>query len=437
MQYNRCRTTAPRLTCHLGILMRSHKAILLEATLLASQPEAIATFLKTQLVRHLETGDMDGELETALLGLNHRLVDLALASHTAFSTTARALFDRNDLALRVALFANQTQRSVFFGFRLDDLFDDGAEGLTRYLVMCSDEERDALFQNPTINDRFLSDFLSCGALWQAMSEDQRQQAVFSLAQNERMHTSYSSPFMDGQAEFDYERVFHEAWRLASKLPVTNTWASRLSSLYEHLPAEAMDLDDPLATAQRWEGNTWPYLSIRQSLARLALSTKDASLSTLLNHSDPAFRMAAYQFGNLSRDDLSAAFKRDGEDAFSAMVCNEHLWRDIEYRNALHDMAWCVISEQNDGSLDTANRFNAIRDRMASTHPEWFAEEQADTDPGSAPASKADIEAIGKQLEQPIDSVASMKQMIEEVHKQRGWLWWLSLGTLIGVFATRL
>ena len=436
--------------------MRTYEETLREAKLLASSPETIAAYLEKRgrrlaADRFLDEGDE--ELEKALLAVNHPLVDLSLARHCRFAETARLLFFREpaSLALKLAVLANRVVGGSAFSYFLKDLFEQDEGKLSSYLASASDEELYALFENPKINDSFLRDFLEGKACWRELSEARRMTALVALHRNERMKTPYDRSFMDGYAEYNYGAVFDAAWKLAERLPITPQWASVLHWLYVPLQPDAFSVKEPLEVAARWFPQTpeqvdqeeqrlsfSPYRGVRRGLAKLALSKSSTLAPKLFESDDVAFRCAAYAYADLSVEQISSAYERDGELAFEEMVHNQDLWKREATRIALHAVAWSVVNNDKHSDLMAANVFNGVRDRFAKSHPDWFRDEENFTpEPSEEPATKSDIEALASRLSGSASTVQQMKTLLETINGRVGFVWWFSLGTLIGIFSHKL
>lgn len=437
--------------------MRDYEETIREAELLAGSPEAVVSYLKDRAARlalEKTSDEGDEELEQALLGLNHPLVDIALARYCRHTPTAKALFHRESKALRLALLTNQVLARSIFGYSIAEIFDSDQEKLRNFLTGASDEEIYALFQNPKIDDSFIRDLLEGNYLWEALSEERKQMVVGSLHRNERMKTPYDESFMDGYAEYSYGAVFNAAWKLSETLPVTDKWASTLHWLYDQLQPDAHSIDNPLTVAARWfpqsaesieqekeavgMGFTSGYQGVRQGLAKLALAKFKADAKTLLESDDVAFRAAAYRNADLTVEQIGAAYEKDGELAFQEMVHNKHLWKRANKRQALHDVAWSVVNNDKHSDLMAANIFNGVRERFAKEHPDWFRDEEDFTpEPSDEPVTKADLEALATRLATPIPAMEQIKAKLDTIHSRLGFVWWFSLGTLVGVFSRHI
>ncbi|MBS0565574.1 MAG: hypothetical protein JSR87_14235 [Proteobacteria bacterium] len=389
-------------------------------------------------------------MEKSLLARDHPLIDLTLAKHCRHFSTARDLFFREPEkpAVRLALLSNRVVGGALFSGFPVDLFDRDEGKLSAYLAVANDGELCALFENPKLDDSFLRDFLEGGSCWQAMSEDKRLTALYALHSNERMRTPYDDSHMDGYAEYSHNAVFGAAWRLAETASATTRWAFVLNSLYDRIQPYAFSVEKPLEVATRWQpqddetrkremedvgrGFLSDYQGVRKGLARLALAKSSSLAKALLDSEDVAFRSAAYAHSNLTVEQIGEAYAKDGELAFQEMVHNRSLWRQSDRRHALHDVAWAVVKNDKHSDLMAANIFNGLRDSFVKDQPDWFRDDEdsmSELIDGSAavrlvePATKADIEQI--------------KGKLDAINSRLGFVWWFSLGALVGAFSRYL
>jgi hypothetical protein len=336
--------------------------------------------------------DGDDELEQALLRLNHPLIDLALAQYGHSIDVLKTLFHMGKMPLRVAVLSNQALGRQSFLW-LSKLFD--GENLKAYLVLANDEEICALFQNPKIPNEFLSGFLRGNELWAALSEEKKILIVGeALPRNERMKTRYN-----GEADYEYlcyNPVFDAAWELAEKVPVTGEWAQALYALYivgKLIPISSMK--NPLEVATRWQGQNRDnnacsaYFWVRTGLARLALAESKTDAKALLESEDQAFRIAAYSYAELTPEQVAQAYERDGEFASDNLAGNKFLYK---------------------------------------------YEEESPSKPLEEPVSKADFKELALRLTSIKEDFRPLITKLNDIYGRLGFVWWFSLGALIGVIS---
>jgi hypothetical protein len=373
--------------------MRGYKSIIQEAELLAMSPEAVAEFLKKrakQSMDELDRDPVDEEVEVALRGRSSPLIDLTLARYARFMETLRPIFQSSQPcgAVRLAILSNGTRWPAYTNFPVE-LFgnrkQEAQEQAAAWLVEAPREELQALFENPRINDDFLSDLLKRSKPWDTLSDERLITIVAILGCNERMWTP-GEGFTDGFADTRYHAVFDSAWKLAANVDPSERWAWALSYLYDRLETYAFSIKEPLGLVCRWRpepsnsklveeeakenmrGNLSDYQGVRKGLAKLALSQNSNLLPRLLASDDPGLRAAAYADGHLAPEQLLAAYEREGKLVFDQAVRNRNLWlwRTAAGREALGKVAQGADSEDWYWPL-----YKNIWAIIAKEHPDWF------------------------------------------------------------------
>lgn len=373
--------------------MRGYKSIIQEAELLAMSPEAVADFLKKRAKQPEDepAHDLaDEQTEEALRCRSNPLIDLALAQYARFIETLRSIFQSSPPrgALRLAVLSNGTRWPAYTHFPVE-LFgerkQEAREQAVAWLAAASREELQALFENPKINDNFLSDLLKRSNPWDALSDDSLVTIVTILGRNERMWKP-GEDFVDGFADAGYHAVFNSAWKLAENVEPSEHWARALSYLYDRLEADAFSIKEPLGLIKRWwpdpsnsklaeeetkrnaRGSLSDYQGVRKGLAKLALRRNSNLLSGLLASDDPGLRAAAYADGHLTPEQLLACYQREGKLVFDQAIRNRNpwLWRTAAGREALGKVASGVNSEDWYWPL-----YKNTWTNTAKEHPDWF------------------------------------------------------------------
>ncbi len=374
--------------------MRGYKSIIQEAELLAMSPEAVAELLKKRAKQSIDEFDndpVDEEAEEALRGRSIPLIDLSLARYARYIETLRPIFQSSQPcgALRLAILSNTAQTENVYSPFPAGLFgerkQEGQEQIAAWLAQAPREELQALFENPRINDDFLSGLLERSKPWDAVPDEVLLTIVAILGRNERMWTPRED-FIDGFSHTKYHAVFNSAWKLAENVEPSERWARALYNLYDRLEPHAFSIDEPLRLADRWrpepsnsklaekevKDNARGFLSdyqvVRRGLAKLALRGNPSLLPRLLASDDPSFRAAAYADGRLTPKQLLAAYEREGKLVFNQTVRNRNpwLWRTAAGREALGKVAQGKHSEDWSWSL-----YKNIWANMAKEHPDWF------------------------------------------------------------------
>jgi hypothetical protein len=431
--------------------VRSNDEIIREAWLLASAPEAVASYLRKRgerLAADPFIREGDKELEEALLARNEPLIDLALARYCRYSDTAKKLFFKQNaaLAIRLSVLSNRCLYGVTCWLPVD-LFDKDEAKLASYLASAGLEELNALFENPKLHDLFLSQFLEGDGHLKGLDEARQLAAIHALSRNERMRTEYDGDlYEDGFDAYSYETVFTAAWKLAKWAPTTPQWGVALNSLYDKLLPETHSSDAPLEIAIRWlpqdaqqikqyahfseDGYLSDCQGVRRSLAKLALS-KDSSLTeTLLASDDIALRCAAYAFCDLATEAIQKAFENDGPLAYMQLVDNDRLWRQDANRRALHNMAWAVTKQDRHSDMSALQIHENNCNRHSKEHPEWFwTMEKPEDDPLDKPTTVSDLNRLYSKFDLPIAKIERVDYVLEKLNNKVGFIWWFSLGAL--------
>lgn len=432
--------------------MGTYRDIIEEAELALSDRHEIISYLQQRANQSKSEPLYSSNVENILLQKKDPLIDLALAKYSLLPDTARELFartERND-PIRLAVLSNQYVDS--YHSILEIIFDDDTSMSDHFVSNASDEELNALFENPRVGDSFLRDLLEGNDLWKGLDEQTQLIILRALSNNERMRTPYDESFLDGYADYSYHAVFTAAWSLAETINVSYRSAVVLSNLYWHLiPSSA--IKDPLEIAKRWVasetnksedekkdnsvGHLSPFQKVRQALAKLAVS-KGTNYKTLLGSDDLALRSCAYAIGYFSPSEISSAYEQDGKVAFREFLENKYIWRHAELRDALKELAWKIVNEDANSSLDAANFFNWSKERFLKTHPEWFLnDEESDIQQSTMQSEERDLgskilestELIQSNNKLMLDYISSK---LTSIHLRLVLIWWFSLLTLIGL-----
>ncbi len=363
--------------------MRNYKTLVQEAELMAMSPEAVMLFLKARATSSKDKpvpDIVDEETEQALQSRKHPLIDLGLAQYGRHVSVVAALFSSvpTKHPIRLAALSNKNiEGKASFPIHL---FGD-EQKLCQWLDVASEEEFEALFENPNLSNALLADLLTRRGTWSSVKDDTLRKIVQALLKNERMHAGYQKKFYDQWKYFNYTAVSDAAWLLAQTVEPTERWASVLGWLYEKLESEAPSIKKPLSLVARWridtkdknalgmekELNADGNLSHRQrmckGLGRLALAQNNKLLPTLLKDKDIALRCAVYSSGRMTAVQLKAAFKRDGVLVFDEAIVNSHLWQSENTRAALLQIAEVCDKKEKGGFSARRERYNSVKREM--------------------------------------------------------------------------
>jgi hypothetical protein len=431
-----------------------------EAEFMAMSPEGVAAVLKERAgkPRGFLSAIADCDTEVALLSRNEPLINLSLARYGLHVETLAKLFWPAEPAspVRLACLANHAVGTALFSghpFPVG-LFGGNVEQMAEWLAQARSQELAALFENPSLDDSFLTDLLRRKDGWEGLSEERLCQIALLLHRNPRMRTPRKDDWMDGYAEYRYAAVFGAAWAMAESVKPTMAFASALGWLYEELETDTHSVKDPLAVAVRWQaadvgeaavkreaeengrGSLSDFQRVRKGLAKLALSEDANLLPKLLASDDLALRCCGYRMGRLTAKQILDARDRDGEMAVEELLRNKQLWQTAEQREALHDAAWKVVEADKSSDLMAANLFQSMERDMQAKHPDWFKEDAEPPDPANATATWpniatlwGNIATLSERLDQQSQTSNQIQQALGRLSGHAEWIWWFALGAL--------
>ncbi|OGA80396.1 MAG: hypothetical protein A2711_12025 [Burkholderiales bacterium RIFCSPHIGHO2_01_FULL_63_240] len=436
--------------------MRGYKAQIEEAELLASPPEAVAAFLKARselLKTGANSSELDREFENALRSRGDPRIDFALARYGRFGEVLKPIFQAAapTSAIRLAALSNSTVGGGFMSQFPFNVIGPAPE-LVAWLNTCSEDEIEALFDNPLLADSFLTDMMRRERDYEGIYIDRLARFVMQLSRNPRMVKPYDeeSDGMDGYAEYSHGAVFDAGWSLCETAPTTRLWAAALSCLYDRMLPDSFSIKAPLDHLARWASPTdeetvkdeasgfeggWlsDWQGVRKGIGKLALHTNGALLADFLVSEDPALRCAAYAEAALTPDQLTGAHERDKSLAWTYLHRNQKLWRTAASRQVLHDIAWAVCREDKHSDMLAPNTFNYLRSEFAKKNPQWFADEEDwAPEPDSQPATKADVQAIHELVatQNAVPAFEGVMASLKTLQTKIGWIWWMALGGLL-------
>jgi len=385
----------------------SVKALIKEAELATAPSDFVHQFYLDQSKLHEDnqSEDVDEFTEQRLLDKNDPFIDLTLAQYCFHPETLGALFNKSrmdkNVALELACISNTTvsRRRYTFVKLPEALFTQSREGeIGVWFKMIRNEEIDALFRNPTIDDGFLSDVLEGKQFWAEMTDEQKTTALMALCNNPRIVTHYDNEMMDGYAEYLHRRVPNAIWHLAEILPVQGEWAILLGSLLAKVVGGTHGMDMVAAT-KRWDvvdekekeekKKQWlnPFESVRYALYKAGGQVRDPYgkdraevRKQLLANDDLAFRAAVYSQLQLTPDEITSAYEKDKLVAFQYTIDNLQIWKNPDSRKALHDICWDADGRYNNNYMDCANHYKWKEKELKTKYPEWFVEKEESSEP---------------------------------------------------------
>lgn len=197
-------------------------------------------------------------LEYILLRRQCLAIDLALAEHGRSGTVLHRLYMRASNAVKVVACSNA---SLFVG----DIFGSywRKESLIWTIMFDAPMSQvKALCENPHMSSGVYSAMIEC---WKPEAErekdktylpENRYVAVLNfLSLNPRVPQSRDESaernYMDGFAEYEYNKFYTSAWKLAETVPATPVWANALANLYGRLHVPFKCIENIDAVIARW------------------------------------------------------------------------------------------------------------------------------------------------------------------------------------------
>ena len=283
-----------------------------------------------------------------------------MARYGTSEDAAKQIYGRGDLGIRCTLlahFPNGGFARFFEGFSLNDIAPQTIEELS------------ALVTNSSLNDSLFEQCFEKKGIFENLSDEQYQSVLVAVSDNPRLSTPYDDSYLDGHAEYSYNKVFTDAWKLTAILPNTQRWAAVLYHLLYRCQSPVGF--EPLPAINRWyfrpqnEADQDGAFFLRSRLADL-LEPNDA----LLRATDAALRSSFYRRFQPTKYPRWDAFAASDQDYFlDSAIDNINLWRSDQARSVLSQLCWDHPDPHSD--LSMPNRYRAVERRMQTQHPRWF------------------------------------------------------------------
>lgn len=374
---------------------RSAKDLILEDRLLLSDPEFVWNWLEkansTTGYNYSFFDQYDAEIELSLSNRGHPLVSLALAQFGTNTTVLSQMWAQagksaekhtgHIRALRLAILSNQNiEKTLTLGGPVL-ISIIGTDNFLSFLNQASDEELQALGQNPRL--AFLENLYKKSGTFESLTDDRWRYIIIATIGNTRLLEEYDSDDdTDGFSEYLHNAVFSAVYTLPSIVPVTKEWAKTLAWLLERtlpdLPSKTT-LADIESTMARWRVPLFekpedsrfyldPSAKLRIFYGRLYFEYSiEKPVEELMASDDQAIRCAAYAWGSLTLEQVKLGAEKD-KDQFLSWVCsNKNLCRTQVLRDAVRDAA----REFGDGEGHEGARFAYICAEQHKEHPSWF------------------------------------------------------------------
>jgi len=250
----------------------------------------------------------------------------------------------------------------------------------------------ALCENPHMSSGVYTAMIEC---WKPKAEreegktylpEDRYVAVLNfLSLNPRVSQSREESaernYMDGFADYQYNKFYTSAWKLAETAPMTLDWANALANLFKRLYLPFKCIDDVDAVIARWRpAEENEYAATRHVRGALAAAFMTPSLD-MLNHEDEAIRNAFYRTFDPDRKefrdlDWNEWIDRDKQIYFE-ISANDRVWASSLGRSKLKTMLW--HGSRKDSDLLAIGFYRERIEELQAEHADWFVVEEPDND----------------------------------------------------------
>jgi tetrahydromethanopterin S-methyltransferase subunit B len=372
-----------------------HRKRILSAEAAMLPPEAVAKWLEVLKPDDSFSTQPHGTAhEIVLLRRKDPLIDLALAKHGRDRRVLRRVFMRGNSGVRCAALGNRFSPGVWY----QNFVHFGFNQLVKYGTKA---ELSALMQNEFIDVGVLEGLFRREGVFSEIDESRWQLLIEFVAQNPRLEKEYEG-LMDGWAEYRHTAYAEDAWKLSCKVPVTDSWADVLESLFRHLP-HSFKNDWVEPALERWKDDVDlgdPQLRNKFWLrSRIADQIEDREKCRYSQ--DLALRMSFYRsFLPDSPSQIQGYFEKDGKDFLSVIFANEHIFTSKDFQETLRKICW------NQGSdLTYANVFNSRLEQIKAKNPHLIKDEFE--------SESEELQAI-RELREEVEDASEIAPQIDQV-----------------------
>lgn len=358
--------------------------------LINAAPEYVFDWLKGHSnPSNLFSIDSKEELEQALLSRNEAVIDLGLALYGSEPSTGQTLLNKDIFEIKKAVLSGTTIIGRFS--RKPWIENTGflTEVLSVFTDTNNENERDkakqlleCLFKNRHIPRVTLENLYTKSSVFSDLDETNWTTLIAFSTTNPLLSEPYIETYMDGGAEYSFNKLFGHAWKLFETLPVNTRNSSILYSLGNSLVTDGAYGIDPYSIAERWtSANTdenEDYSYIRTTVASL-IQVFSEDFKNLKRNEDIAMRRSYYQRQPYpTLEDIKEGVEKDGGQFLEAAMQNKHFFIKEEIRSALRKACWDFPDERSD--MIYPNRFKSMEGQFLSSNPEWFVDEWTHTPP---------------------------------------------------------
>ena len=340
-------------------------------------------------------------IEQKLLDRNDALINLAIAKYGCDLGAVRKIFgnsiENKNQALILSCLSNTAMGRCLYLNNFDmpiGLFESEAD-LEKWFSNINGEEIYTLFKNETIQIDFQRDYLSGDKYWNLIDDDRHLISIEALTNNKGIR----GESLLGKGIFD--DVATAAWHLADRVPVTETWAKRLSHLYQQINYPSLysyidfkgsekrnvrqkKIDVALRKViDRWKVEEEVTDSKKRSLSSYEYMRYQLYKLVTLNKGNPddndiACRVRMYQENQDQNTDwMKYAYEKDGLIAIDYMLDNNWIWLFNTHRNFLEDL--CAEADKKYISVSYKLKFQQIEYEIAKKERINFKGSELDHD----------------------------------------------------------
>lgn len=372
-----------------------------------SEPQIVLENLEKNRRTKINFMDEDrSDLEKMLLERNEPIIDLALALYGSTPAIAFELFKRPQKELKIATLSGTQVLKEALGE------DDFPNRVLNDLILEDDTELyRAFFSNDLLPDEIIISLYEREEPFDKMDDRDWVLCCSYTDKNKRISTPYNSTWLDGLAEYDYNKLFSAGWNLFQTFPKTPLAANVLSNLASVLvvnPPYDVNVFDMIS---RWKKDTNDdsdaYDNARSYGANMIQDFKD-EFKELKSSDDLALRKAYYRNQKwVKPEDVLEGFEKDSIDYIDEALNNMNIFSNAEAREALRKVCW---DAPDPGShMDQPNYFNGRCEYWQGQHPEWFEDEWTGELPFEEIENQSD--RIEKRIEHLSDGVHKLNKKL--------------------------
>jgi len=395
--------------------MRSHRQELKQLELQALPGHVVFERLKDREADQF-SDSIDAEAEQSLLNRGEPIIDLGLALYGRRREVAIQIWSDKP-ELRIALLSNRLLSSaVSFSEPFPIFFLGRSQSFASWLGDATDVEREAIFQNPTLDYSVMGDIIERHGDFSSLKDELHLQICGWLSNSEFVDVEKDfgagSSFIDGYSSYLKRRPREAFRKLLYTAPVTGAWAGVLAHAFRNSPPYLSEAADFERCYLRWSELlaevsdasreslliSGPYdfaHGICSTLSRAAIQSGKAKPQDFLASADINWRHAAYEVVDLSPEEITLCGKRDGAMFVIAALRNELLFSTEEKRSALRDA--CRLHDYKNAFTFIAEYRQAEKE-LRDRRPSYFrGESDRAEQPAEVLATRSDVNGLASRI----------------------------------------